>query len=255
MTILLTAGLVLARVLGLIMSMPVTSSMSIPTLVKAMLALLLTALLTPVVPQTEMSFGIGLLLVGMTSELMLGVLMGGALSLVFASMSIMSAIVSTQIGQAASMQFNPTMSFTSTPVGNLAIFLALSIFLGSNSHLVVLELLSESFHAVPVDHIVNPINGTKLWLELNRGIFLIALKMATPMIFLVLLINSFLAILAKVAQTMNMFFSVGFIISIYLGLILFSFVLPNILAYNHEVMNDAILELPKLFDLVGGDGG
>ena len=42
--------------------------MSIPTLVKAMLALLLTALLTPVVPQTEMSFGIGLLLVGMTSN-------------------------------------------------------------------------------------------------------------------------------------------------------------------------------------------
>ena len=77
MTILLTAGLVLARVLGLIMSMPVTSSMSIPVLVKAMLVLLLTALLTPVVPPTDMSFGIGLLLVGMTSELMLGVLMGG----------------------------------------------------------------------------------------------------------------------------------------------------------------------------------
>ena len=80
------------------------------------------------------------------------------------------AIVSTQIGQAASMQFNPTMSFTSTPVGNLAMFLALSIFLGSNSHLVVFELLAESFHAVPVDHVVNPINGTKLWLEWDRGI-------------------------------------------------------------------------------------
>ena len=51
--------------------------------------------------------------------------MGGALSLVFASI-IMSGIVSTQIGQVASMQFNPTMSFTSTP--KLAIFLALSIF-------------------------------------------------------------------------------------------------------------------------------
>ena len=255
MTILLTAGLVLARVLGLIISMPIFNSRSIPNLAKAMLTILLTVLLTPVVPQTEASFGIGLLLVSMTAELMLGVLMGGALSLVFASMAIMSGIVSTQIGQAASMQFNPTMSFTSTPVGNMAMFLALAIFLGSNSHLVVIELLAESFHAVPVDHVVNPINGTKLWLELGSGIFLIALKMSIPMIFLVLLINSFLAILSKVAQTMNMFFSVGFIVSIYLGMILFAFVLPNILAYNHEVMNDAILELPKLFDLVGADGG
>ena len=48
-------------------------------------------------------------------------------------------------------------------------FLALSIFLGSNSHLVVFELLAESFYAVPVDHVVNPINGTKLWLQLGSG--------------------------------------------------------------------------------------
>ena len=68
MTILLTAGLVLARVLGLIMSMPCYQFHEHPDSVKAMLALLLTALLTPVVPPTEMSFGIGLLLVGMTSD-------------------------------------------------------------------------------------------------------------------------------------------------------------------------------------------
>ena len=255
MTVLLTGGLVLARVVGLVVSMPVLNSSSIPVLVKTLLCLLLTLLLTPVVPGAEQSLGLGLLLISMTSEFMLGVLMGGALTLVFASMAIMSGIVSTQIGQAASMQFNPTMSFTATPVGNMAIFLALSIFLGSNSHLVLLELLAESFYAVPVEHVVNPINGVQLWLELGSGIFLIALKMAIPMIILVLLINSFLAILSKIAQTMNMFFSVGFIISIYIGLVLFSFVLPNILAYNHEVMNDALLELPKLFDLVGGDDG
>lgn len=255
MTVLLTAGLVLARVVGLVISMPVLNSRSIPVLIKALIAILLTALLAPVVPQTQLDLGLELLLVSMLSEFMLGVLMGGGMTLVFSSMSIMSGIVSTQIGQAASMQFNPTMSFMATPVGNMAIFLALSIFLGSNSHLVLLEILAESFYAVPVDHVVNPINGVQLWLELAQGIFLIALKMAIPMILLVLLINAFLAILSKIAQTMNMFFSVGFIVSIYIGLVLFSFVLPNILAYNHEIMNQALLEIPKLFDLVGGNGG
>ncbi len=255
MSLLLTAGLVLARVIGLVISMPVLNSRSIPTLIKAILCILLTALLTPVVPPTELDLGLELLLVSMLGEFMLGVLMGGGLTLVFSSMSIMSGIVSTQIGQAASMQFNPTMSFMSTPVGNMAIFLALAVFLGSNSHLVLLELLAQSFYEVPVSRVVNPIDGAQLWLELGSGIFVIALKMAIPMILLVLLINSFLAILSKVAQSMNMFFSVGFIISIYIGMILFSFVLPNILSYNHEVMNDALLELPKLFDLVGGDGG
>ena len=56
---------------------------------------------------------------------------------------------------------------------------------------------------------------------------LIALKMSIPMIFLVLLINAFLAILSKVAQTMNLCSFRLFIVNL-LGIDLFSFVLPNI---------------------------
>ena len=114
MTLLVTAGLVLARVLGLIISMPVLNSSNIPNLVKAMLALLLTGLLAPVVEPAQSDLGLALLVGSMGAELMLGILMGGALTLVFSSMSIMSGIVSAQIGQAASMQFNPTLSGMST---------------------------------------------------------------------------------------------------------------------------------------------
>ena len=252
MTLLLTAGLVLARVLGLIISMPVLNSNNIPNLVKAMLALLLTGLLAPVVEQTQSDLSLGLLVGSMSAEFMLGILMGGALTLVFSSMSIMSGIVSAQIGQAASMQFNPTLSGMSTPVGNISIYLALSVFLGTNLHLVLLSLLAESFHQVPVDTMLTPLNGPQLWLELSEGIFLVALKMALPIITLVLLINSFIAILAKVAQSMNMFFSVGFILTMFVGMLLFTLILPNILVLMQQVMVDTMQRVPELFDLVGG---
>lgn len=252
MTLLLTAGLVLARVTGLITSMPILNSQMIPNLVKVVLALLLTGLLAPVVEPTQSTLGLGLLLIAMSAEFVLGVLMGGAITLAFASMSIMSGIVSAQVGQAASMQFNPTMGSMATPVGNIAIYLALSVFLGTNSHLMLLKTLADSFVVVPVDTMLTPLNGVQLWLDLSQQLFMVALKMAIPIMTLVLLINSFIAILSKVAQSMNMFFSVGFIMTMLIGMMLFAFVLPNILTYNQSVIEDALMRLPELFRLVGG---
>ena len=255
MTLLLTAGLVLARVLGLIISMPVLNSTSIPNMVKAVLAIMLTVLLAPVVEPTQSDLGLRLLLGSMTGELMLGILMGGSLTLVFSSMSIMSGIISSQIGQAASMQFNPTLSGMSTPVGNISIYLALTVFLGTNLHLVLLTILAESFKEVPVDTMLVPLNGPQLWLSLSEGIFMISLKMSVPIMMLVLLINSFIAILAKVAQSMNMFFSVGFMLTMFVGMLLFTFVFPNILVLNQEQMEETLRRIPELFDMIGSSNG
>jgi flagellar biosynthetic protein FliR len=81
--------------------------------------------------------------------------------------------------------------------------------------------------------------------------FIVGLQMASPVLILTLLINSFIAILAKVAPSMNMFFSVGFIATMAVGLWLFMYLLPNILTAEQRVLQDVIHNLPKLFELVG----
>ena len=233
--------------------MPLLNSRVIPRLVKTVVIVMITAVLAPVLPRFSSELGLGVLLITISSEFMLGVLMGGALSLVFTTVSVASAMISTQIGQAAAMAFNPTMSAQTSPVGTIATFMALSVWLGANGHLDLLRLLAASFEVVPLDQVVTPFAGAALWVDYSANIFLIGLRMAGPLIILVLMINTFIALLSKMAPTMNMFFSVGFIITMFVGMILFIFMLPNILIVNQNLMDQAIKDLPRLFEMVRGD--
>lgn len=250
MSFLVTFFLITARVSGLVMSMPLLNSKLVPNLVKTILVLLISAVLAPVIPQESRDIGIGLLLLSITSEMMLGILMGGAVMLVFSCLSIASQMISSQIGQAAAMQFNPTMGMTTSPVGNISTLLGLSVFLGANGHLELLMLLAASFEPVPLEQVVNPFAGVQLWVDYSMSVFFIGLRMAGPVITLVLMINTFIAILSKMAPTMNMFFSVGFIVTMFVGMILFIFMLPNILLVNQNLMEQAMKDLPRLFELV-----
>jgi flagellar biosynthetic protein FliR len=243
----------MSRVSGLVLSMPLLNSAVIPRLVKAVVIVMITAVLAPVLPRFSSELSLGILLISISSEFMLGVLMGGALTLVFTTVSVASAMISTQIGQAAAMAFNPTMTAQTSPVGTIATFMALSVWLGANGHLDLLRLLAASFEVVPLDQIVTPFAGAVLWVEYSSNIFLIGLRMAGPLITLVLMINTFIALLSKMAPTMNMFFSVGFIITMFVGMILFIFMLPNILIVNQNLMDQAIKDLPRLFEMVRGD--
>ena len=74
MSFLVTFFLITARVSGLVMSMPLLNSKLVPNLVKTILVLLISAVLAPVIPQESRDIGIGLLLLSITSEMMLGIL-------------------------------------------------------------------------------------------------------------------------------------------------------------------------------------
>ena len=138
MSFLITTFLIMARISGLIMSMPFLNSRTIPNLVKVKLVLLLTLVLAPVIPTVKMEMSIPLLLISIPSELCFGILMGGAITIIFASLSVAAGVISTQIGQAAAMNFNPTMAISTSPVGSIALFLATGVFLGTDSRVAKL---------------------------------------------------------------------------------------------------------------------
>ncbi len=252
MSFLITMFLVMARVSGLMMSMPLMSSRTIPRIVKAVLIIIITMVLAPVVPVVKMDMSLTLLIASIPSEFALGILMGGAISIIFASLAVCSGIISTQIGQAAATQFNPSMAMQTSPVGSISLFLATGVFLGMDSHLIMIKLLAESFNPVPPNEVVNPIAGVHLWIDYSAYVFVTGLKMSGPILCLVLLINTFIAILSKVAPTMNMFFSVGFIATMMTGMIMYIFMIPHILYLHQNLVDKAVIGLRQLFELVGG---
>ena len=254
-SIIVTGAFVLTRLTGMIVSMPILNTRLVPTMHKIILAILLTIIITPVVPQLDAQLTLNQILGGVMAEFLLGVLMGGVVTLVFSALDFAGAIISMNIGQAAARAFNPAFMVQSSPAGMLALYMSYGIFLGADLHLVMLKTLANSFQPLPPFEIADPLSGAYLWVDYSSLVFEAGLQLAAPIIVMVLMINTFIAIMAKIAPTMNMFFSVGFIMSMFLGLILFTFMLPSMLYMMHTIIEEVILNLDRITDLAGGQGG
>ena len=85
------------------------------------------------------------------------------------------------------------------------------------------------------------------YVEHTKIIFDLAIKIAAPILLFVFLNNSFLAMLSKLAPNMNVFFSVGFQVSMMGGLVIFYLIIPHFLELSQLLINDF---MGKLLDLL-----
>lgn len=249
--LLLSAGLVFARLAAVVSVMPGFGSNGVPMQLKLIVAVVLTALIAPHVPPYLSAPTLPVLVFSMIGEILLGVLMGGSVSLVFGGLAFATEIIGAQTGRAIALQFNPMLEVSQGPVGSLAGMMATLVFLGLGQHLTVLVILSQSFHAVPPGSPLYINDAAQVFVALAGPVLRSGLQLAGPALVLVFLVNSFVAVLARLAPSMNVFFSIGFILTMLAGMALFFVSFPHFLDI-HTRMVEAILErLPELVDAAG----
>jgi flagellar biosynthesis protein FliR len=255
LALLVTGVFVLARMTGLMLSMPVLNFKAMPMTARILMALSITAVLTPVVPNAGVPTLL-VILVGVAAEITLGILMGGIIGMVFGGLALGVEVISTQIGQGAALQFNPMLAISQGPIGGIAVLLATAVFLGFNFHHDMLRVLAISFVELPAGQFGSPLPGVEIWIQYSRVVIITGVRIAGPVLCLVFLVNSFMMVLTKIAPNMNVFFSVGFIFSMIGGMTLFFYMLPNLIESHMMTVSDAISSMPQLFERIrGGNGG
>ena len=254
MSLLLTVGLVFARLAGTIMVMPGFAVQGLPSLVRLAIAVCLTVLIAPTAPAAA-EVSLPVLMVAIVFEVGLGVLLGGAVAMVFAGLVFATEIIGSQTGRMVALQFNPMLKMSQGPIGILAGMMALLTFLGLDLHLVVLVILANSFQTVPPGQVSGLLSVAEVWVTLAGPTLVSGLTLAGPILAMVFLINSFVAVLARLAPSMNVFFSIGFILTSLAGLGLMIFLLPGLIDAHLEAVTTVIDRLPSLIDLAGGQDG
>jgi flagellar biosynthesis protein FliR len=142
---------VLARVGAVLAVAPPFASMAVPPRVRALLALALTIGLLPAASASTPPASTSALLLALSGEVMIGLAMGFALSLVFAAAQWAGEIVAQQMGLNLSEIYDPAAGGQSTgALGHAYWLLAVVVFLGANGHHAMLRGLAASFDAVPV---------------------------------------------------------------------------------------------------------
>ncbi len=226
-----------------------------PNMVKAALCLIMTLGLWPYLHFSSSyfpahPFGIFVMIFG---ELIFGMVLSLAIRCLFAATELAGQIIGYQMGFAMMNVVDPLSGTSIAITAQLIYMLSLLLFLTFNGHLYLLAGFAKSFDIVPPGAIlVNPHVFDSL-IYFSSQIFVLAIKIAVPVMVAELLVSCSLGIVARLAPQINVLF-VGFPIKIAVGFF-FMGILFNLLAYffkgsnskfrpNYEVANGVIRERP-----------
>ncbi len=241
----------LLRVLALISTAPILSERSIPKRVKLGLGFVITIVIAPSLPATNVPIFSGDALWLALQQILIGIALGFTMQFAFAAVRTAGELIGLQMGLSFATFFDPGSNLNMPVLARFMDLLAMLLFLTFNGHLWLISMLVDTFHTLPIGG--DPVNSNAFLALARAGglIFLNGLMLALPIITLLLTLNLSLGLLNRMAPQLSIF-SVGFPITLGVGIILMSAMMPLIAPFcEHlfsEIFNllaDIIGELPQ----------
>ncbi len=219
--------LVLVRASGLFILSPIFSHRAIAKPIKAGLVILLSLITmmtipTPAVPVTDSV----VVLAGLAFlELMVGAIIGFVFLLIFLAVQGAGSMIGYQIGFALAEVLDPSTETQSSIIGTFWLMLATLIFLTLNGHHLIIQAFRDSYAVMPPGQITLEGGVGEAIMKHSAYVFVIALKIAAPVMVTLFLVDVTLGTVAKMMPQMNVFF-IGFPIKVAAGIAVIALSLP-----------------------------
>lgn len=165
----------------------------------AMISFPWVSTLMPELPKEPLLYGLTLV-----KEIFVGLLLGFILSMIFASFQLGAQFFSTQIGLGMSEVFDPITQEQTPLMGYLFYSVAVLVFLVMGGFHMVLLAVVDSFQLVPAIQMPTSENALELAVRYFSYMFVVALKIAIPVIAATIIITVSLGILGKAAPQANL---------------------------------------------------
>ncbi len=195
------------------------------------------------VPEVSDSLG------AVAGEVLIGAAFGVMLQAVFAAASVAGEALSQAMGLGFATILSPG-GLTSPVLSNLLSLLAWSVFLGSDGHARLFALLVESYRVLPPGTVPDALTVARF----AAVAFASGLLIAAPVAAVLLLVNLWLAVLARSAPALNVF-SVGFATLMAAGLVALPLALPAMLGAMGDAVEAGEGQFPLPRSPLPGEGG
>ncbi|WEJ23206.1 flagellar biosynthetic protein FliR [Pseudomonas sp. SD17-1] len=235
----------LFRIAAVLMTMPIIGTKMVPGRIRLYLALAITVVVVPGLPPMPEVNPLSLSGLLLTAEqILIGAVFGLSLQLFFQIFVVAGQVVAIQMGMAFASMVDPVNGVNVAVVSQFLSMLVTLLFLSMNGHLVVFEVITESFTTLPV--------GTGLmvnhyWDLVGRLSWVLgaALLLVLPAITALLVVNIAFGVMTRAAPQLNIF-SIGFPLTLVLGLGIFWVVLADILSHYQALASEALQWLREL---------
>ena len=201
----LTFVLVLTRLGCLLMTLPVLGTATVPMQVRALLAIAISLVLTPMfwgqpIPQPENLLILGSLL---AREAMLGLALGLAVLILLSGMQLAGQIISQTSGLTLADVANPTFD-TSVPLfSQILEMLAVAIFFLVGGHRQVIDALLRSFTWLPPGHGRLPDSLLEALSAITSQSFEVGIRASAPVMVSILLATLVVALISRTLPQLN----------------------------------------------------
>jgi flagellar biosynthetic protein FliR len=190
--------LVLARVSGAFIFVPLPGMGSSPDMARAMLALSFTVALFPRWPHVNLVEPyLGGLVVALTAEFALGLTIGIAVAVISEAFLLSGQIIGLQAGYAYASTVDPTTQADSGVLVVLAQLTASMLFFALGLDREIIRAFSRSLDTFPAGSFTLAPAGGEQIVRLASGMFSVGLRLAMPALALLLLVDIALALLGK----------------------------------------------------------
>lgn len=243
--------LIFSRVSGIFTMAPFYGNRSIPVYAKAGLALLISYILLPLlfsptvlIPESLLPF-----VALVAGEFLIGLMFGFISSLIIQAIHMAGHIMDMQIGFGIVNVFDPQFGQQIPLLGNFKYILAMMVFLAINGHHVLLNALFASFKIVPLTGVVFSSSLAMFVLDMVSNIFVIAFKIALPVLVALFLAEVAMGILARTMPQMNIFV-IGIPAKIIVGVFVLAAALPFYIFFLEVGFNGMYKDVYHLLSLL-----
>lgn len=212
--------LVFVRLLACFMFNPIFSRKNIPQTAKLAFIVWITILVAPLVNTGKLSNVDDLsYIILIFKELLLGYFLAYVVQLYLYMLLFVGDLLDYQFGLSMAKVFDPQTYVQVSIIGNLLQMLFIVLFFMSNSHLIFIQLMVNSFDYLSLDAWFSLSKLIPFMLDLFMAVFMLVIKLALPMIVAAFTLEISMGILMKLIPQIHVFV-INIQIKVLLGIVL-----------------------------------
>jgi flagellar biosynthetic protein FliR len=236
--------MIYARLTGLFLTLP--GFVAMPSIARQALAIPLTLVLLPVVSHLKIPETVPFLLLGVASEVFIGLTMGTITSILVNALTVAGEIISINIGLGMAAMLDPLTKARSDSLSTLCSTFGVGMFLVTDTHLRCLEIFGSSLQTLPPGSFLSPSVAAPLMMEACMTSVRVGAELSGPVVLFALLTHLALSILGRMAPNLNIFFSIGMSLNMSSGFMVLLIALPATLFAYLPNLDTALIQLHRL---------
>jgi len=243
---LLSYFLTLFRISVVLFLLPFFGGKTIPNPVKGALLLVLSLALWPQLsfPGSMMPTGWNIVIM-FIGEMLLGLILGMVVRFLFGAVQLGGQIIGFQMGFAMVNVVDPITGTSNAVSAHFLYMCTMLTFLVLNGHLYLLKAISLSFEYIPPGGLLLTPSLTNHILQFSSTMFVLAIKIAAPVMAALFLVDLSLALISKAAPQMHVLV-LGFPVKITVGFFFLGFIFTIMADY----VGDYLQQLGPLFETI-----